>query len=281
VLELSLSLDKGVFLESEPLWAEVVLRNKSGAPVSVRSSILTREWGGGFCFELTVENGKRLRRNPGVHEYIPNQPEFRQLDAGDSLSNECDFIGLFSTSGAEGSLPIVPTAYYLSAGSYAVQALQPVGRDTLRSRVVHFQVVRPAGDERAAWTALKLSDSLHRELQFAALAQALEDFLVAHPKSVYSPHVLERLLFVYQLFLNRTAAMLTTLEMFVRKYPNHKAASSALKSYGGFFIEESKSSVLENLARDLSGTRAGRMCERMLVEYARARRYEPRRPARP
>lgn len=267
-ITLTLHIDGTTFLESQAVWAHVALVNHSSAKQLVQPFVLTEDMTKGVRFILINERGDVVPQSvEGTWDDFGTST-LRTISPGDSIAQMYNILTLFSTNGASDAPPYLSTLHYLGAGSYALQAMQFSGKDSLWSNVSRVTIVEASGKEREALLALKEADSKYlRNPHDNATLRAYESFLRLHPKSSYAPLAYKSLIFLYMWPHQDKENALKNLAKLVQRFPDDDTALHQLAVYTPRVVQEGRGSLLEKLACDYPQTKVGQFSERELQRF--------------
>jgi len=274
-LRLTLRLDADTFLESQGIYAYVAVINQSSMVQEVQPFILGDDATRGIRLQLLDENGVSVGGTGMVIDDDFGLAKPIRINPGDSLTNIFEIILAFSNSGITGG-SYLATTYYLRSGMYTLQATAFTGKDTMRSNVVKFEVLKPTGNELRALQLLKKADQLYNrypQVNLRTTVGAYENFLRQFPNSRYAPHAYKSLIFIflYSEEERNKEKMYQLLEEFLTRFPEDGGAMHELMIMAPLLQREGKIGVLEKLAREYPQTKVGQFSKRKLLELQQQR----------
>jgi hypothetical protein len=269
-LKLVLKMDSDTYLESQEVWAHVVVVNQSMQSQRVSRIMLAESE---LWFKLCDEKGKTTEPHFNITYCFQQEPSL-VLEPADSLSNDLEILMLVANKHLDRAEYLNSTTY-LTEGRYTIQAKthpfsSPV-KDTLVSNTVKFKVTIPAGAELKALELLREADQTYlRDLQKnrQGVASAYEDVLATFPKSRYAPYVYRQLIFLYH---DTSLHNDQKLGMFVTKltedFPDNSRAVRGLSMYvNSPSMKGNKNALLKKLTRDHPNSKVGRFSKQKLLE---------------
>jgi hypothetical protein len=177
--EVTIHLDKDVYLVDEPIWLDVFVVNAGDEQVTVPPP----SHGAGFRLILINAEGDTLPYEGPIPLYV--RMPIDTLSPGDSLYQCENLLHAFGDR-----LPWLSAALTIEPGAYRVSG--HYAGDT-RSNVLTFSVIEPDGEERQARKLLR--DGLRHMFsrQEDQGIRELERFMEQYPNSVYAPRACLRL----------------------------------------------------------------------------------------
>jgi len=266
-LRLSLRMHSDRFLESQAIWVYVALINASPTEEQVQPFVLTDDMTRGIRFRLTTENGAIVPQSIEaiIDDFGTAKP--RLISGGDSVTQMFNILPWFSTSGISGAPPYLATMHYLKAGSYRLQAVQFSGKDTLRSNVVKFTVIKPTGKELEVIETLREADRKYAQNRHDdGTTIAYEEVVRSFPQSVYAPYVYYQLIFVYYSFRPNIQKVFELITRLAETHSNDPQSLDIISTYTPIMLREGRRDILEKLSRDYPQTRVGQLSKRKLQE---------------
>jgi hypothetical protein len=266
-LRLSLRLQGNSFIESQAIWAHVVILNQGPVRQEVQPLVLTDDISRGVRFVLTDEQNNALRKSTQgfVDDFGMAKPI--SIAPGDSLAQWYNLVTWFSNSGFAAAPPYLPTRHYLKAGSYWLQAVQFTGRDTLMSDKVMLVVSKPVGNELLALKALREADRNYSENgRDNRTIFSYQQILNRFPQSIYAPYAYYRLIFInHYLHHDHNKAFELILKL-SENFPNDPQSLTLISGYAPILLDEGRKDVLERIAQTFPNTKVGRLSKQILQD---------------
>ena len=215
--EVTIHLDKDVYLVDEPIWLDVFVINTGDEQVTVPPS----SHGAGFRLILINAEGDTLPYEGPTPLYV--RMPIDTLNSGDSLYQCENLLHAFGDR-----LPWLSAALTIEPGAYRVSG--HYARDT-RSNVLTFSVIEADGEERQARKLLR--DGLRHLFspQEDKGIQELETFMEQYPHSVYAPRACLRLAGGYGGGEPNRGKYEATVRRLLVHYPNSGFVRFALGHY--------------------------------------------------
>ncbi|MCL4509468.1 MAG: hypothetical protein M1470_00105 [Bacteroidetes bacterium] len=254
VFKINITIPKTTYIVGEPVQIGISVVNISGTTIHQTPLGFTG-------LRVIDENGKEVQRggvagnwwSPLKNQLEPNEEDYRVIELNEYFGKPY------------GSLLMVEQ--YFDVGRYTVRAIFYPRNQSFQaeSTQVSFQVIKPEGDELAAYNdflEIMKNDKEHRYTD-VELAETIKSLHEAHPNSVYSPYFLENLDAIYDIPLGEHSKALEARKELVEKYPWSVHAPAMLD--GILRTMKSDSDRIEYLEK-LQASSKGTLMEKIYVK---------------
>jgi len=273
-LRFTISLEKNTYLVDEPIYLEVLATNISNHEIAILGMLPNASWRY-FQIMLKDQNDQPVADHSGeLYMYAePNWPGWI-MASGERWLLVKDLLDVFGKWGdaAHQIRPFLPPGTYQVHVIYHTNPKAFVGpnrenedKQTLHSNELQFEVIEPAGLEKAAHEKLLTAFIAHEKERSKPHRQAVlfKEFIDKYPNSLYLPIVYSFLYMIYTQGFGDTIERQELIEEMLTRFPNsgltyqllsydrHEAIQSLAKA-----SSISKSAIMQKMKIASSTSRA-------------------------
>lgn len=220
-LKIETKPDKGVYLECESIFVQLILTNTGSNTLETNQLSLKF---GHLDFVLENAAGERIeRRGTLFHE-----PSLKKLKIAPQESI-IQYFNLIPAYGRGSRLPVYQTQRFLNEGRYSLQAKYETGKGTIVSERIEFTVITPVGKDREALALLREVTEMDARKDPASIEKLLSVFQ-KYRETVYAPVALQTIMNAYEYRLQDRQKAKEIALLLIDNYPDDLHALGA-KTY--------------------------------------------------
>jgi len=174
-LDFKISLEKEVYLLSEPIWVDISAKNINEKEIRILPLVLSCL----ECLNINVINSQddTLYYHGIVHD-VTRPPTGYATEPGQTRSN---YLNLLEGFGEK--LDGFGIRRFLKPDKYSIVAIYD---GMIKSNEIEFEVVAPKGAEKKAYALLKEGYDYHIQLKIKEFHEKLEELVSKYPESLYA-----------------------------------------------------------------------------------------------
>jgi len=245
--DLTIQLDKTIFLEGEPIWVKISLKNLGeDAKKVTKMSFPSVLYNNSFDFNLIDSEGLRVKstgiRSHGSHTIILN-PNDITYDYYDILNVYGEPINKLLKSGRK----------YLKPGSYKLSAKLSTPEISLPSDEITFEVLESTADEVESYELFK--EAYNRWLIKKKRQEARELFRRAidtYPNSIYTDLQYSFLYQVNSIGLKDYRASIDVIKEMIQRNPKSHVSEKFVKSLVFSYQQLNEDDIIINELNELN-----------------------------
>lgn len=246
-LDLHISKCKNNFLEHEPIWIKVQLKNSSNEDIHLNISLAPE---GDFLKVNLKDQIGNLMQYKGLKVTLKGELPTCILQPMSDMSISLDLNDYFG----ERDYPIT-SRYYLPVGSYSLNCELIDRKKSVSSNELKIDVVEPTGNEKLALELFESSTKIWIfEGDHEKAISKYREILIEYPNSVYSELIYYHIYARYQLGLRDYQKVIDIGEEFMKKHPTSPYAvmmvsriAGALESIG---VKDQIEAKLSKISKD-------------------------------